>query len=274
MSAVLAANVSAGIDAGPHVCALYSSEAERRALLDTYFHNRPGERLIYVGDAADIGSPGDVDVREPADVYLGGGRFDPDGVLDGFRGEIGEALAAGHRRIRVAADMTWAAEGADPALLVTYEAGATRLHKEGTAAGMCLYDRRRFTDAHLDALCAAHPFTSDTAGRMAPAAFTACQDDDGTLRVLGEIDYFGAAHLVALVNDRPDLGEDVVIDVSGVRFMDASVLHALQAAATGLAAPRRLVLRSPSRVVSRLLDLLPPAGTRALVVRDEPLPAT
>lgn len=273
MNAVLGANVSAGVAAGPHVCALYSTEAERRALLDAYFHNRPGERLIYVGAPSDITSPAGIDVREPDEVYLGGGSFDPDGVLDGFRGEIDQALAAGHRRLRVAADMTWAADGTDPEVLVAYEAGATQLHKEGTAAGMCLYDRRRFSEAHLDALCAAHPFTSDTVERLSPAAFTAFQDPDGTLCVLGEIDYFGASHLVTLINDRADLGEDVVIDVSGVRFVDASVVHALQAAATALVSPRRLILRSPSRVVSRLLALLPPAGTGALVIVDEALPA-
>ena len=273
MTAVLGANVSAGVDAGPHVCALYSSEQERKALLRSYFHNRPGERLIYVGDASHLTEPADIDVREPTEVYLDGQRFDPDSVLDGFRGEIAEALAAGHRRLRVAADMTWAVEGADPDVLVAYEASATQLHKEGTAAGMCMYDRRRFSEAHLEALCATHPFTSDTEERLRPTAFTAFPEADGTLCLLGEIDYFGASHLITLINDRPELGTDVVLDLSGVRFMDASVLHALQAAATALHSPRRLVLRSPSRVVSRLLALLPSTGTQALVVRDEALPA-
>lgn len=275
MTAVLGANVSAGVDAGVHVCAIYSSPAERRELLDAYFRNRPDdERLIYVGAPSDLAEPAGIDVREAAGVYLAGGSFDPAGVLTGFRGEIADTIAAGHRRLRVAADMSWAAEGAAPQVLVSYEAAATQLHKEGTAAGMCLYDRRRFRADHLAAVSAAHPFTSDSADRLVPAAFTATQDADGTLHLTGEIDYFGASHLITLVNDRPDLGTDVVIDVSGVRFMDASVLHALQAAATALDSPRRLILRSPSRMVSRLLALLPSSGARALVVRDEALPAS
>lgn len=273
MTAVLAANVSAGIDAGTHVCALYGSDLERQELLHAYFQGRPSERLVYVGDTADVAGVADIDVRAPNDVYLASGTFRPADVLRSFGGEIHDAIAQGHRRLRVAADMSWATT-ADPCALVRYESEATDLYRHDTATGMCMYDRRRFTDAHLEALCAAHPFTSDTAERVTPAAFTAWQDADGALRLLGEIDYFGASHLVALVNDRPDLGDDVVIDLSGVRFMDASVLHALQAAATALAAPRRLVLRSPSRMVSRLLDLLQPGGTRALVVRDEVLPAT
>lgn len=273
MTAVLGANVSAGVDAGVHVCAIYSTEAERRELVGSYFQNRPGERLIYVGEPLDIGELTGIDVREPEATYLSGGAFDGGAVLAGFTGEIENALAQGHRRIRVAADMSWAAEAAEPGALVAYEADATQLHKQGTAAGMCLYDRRRFSEEHLEALAAAHPFTADSAERLAPAAFTATQDPDGTLRLLGEIDYFGASHLMTLLNDRPDLGEDVVIDISGVRFMDASVLHALQDAAMTFAG-RRLVLRSPSRVVSRLLGLLPASGTRPLIVTDAALPAS
>jgi anti-sigma B factor antagonist len=81
-------------------------------------------------------------------------------------------------------------------------------------------------------------------------------DDDGTVVVAGPLD-FGSAELVwsaierSLRPDRP-----LVVDVAGVTFIDcaglAVLLRAGQLPENG---PRRIVVRSPSAVVRRLVSL-------------------
>jgi anti-sigma B factor antagonist len=48
---------------------------------------------------------------------------------------------------------------------------------------------------------------------------------------------------------------DVVVDLSGVTFMDASTISVLVRARRAVSQSRRLTLRSPSKCAQRLLDL-------------------
>lgn len=270
MSAVLGANIAAGVDAGSHLCAVFSTDEERDDLLRGYFQEREDEFLLFVGGAAAAPLPADlrshVEVRDGDGLYLADGGFDGARVIQEVRDTIATALRDGYRRLRVAGDMSWApASGTDPAALLGYEAEVNPLYTDGTAAGMCLYDGRRFPAAQLDEIAAVHPFVTGAGEETRSRSFTASRGADGTLWLRGEIDYFGAAHLVTLLDDLADGRTDVVVDVSEVRFMDAAALHALDAVATRLRGTRRVILRSPSRVVNRLLALLPGTGADRVV---------
>lgn len=279
MSAVLGANIAAGVSAGSHLCAIFSTDVERDDLLRDYFQERQDEFLLFVGGAAAAPLPADlrghVEVRDGDGLYLADGGFDGQRVIDELRRTIADARRDGYRRLRVAGDMSWApASGTDPAALLGYEARVNPLYTDGMAAGMCLYDDRRFPTQQLDELVAVHPFVTGTGEDGRARTFTASLGSDGTLWLRGEIDYFGVSHLVALLDDLANAHSDMVIDVSEVRFMDAAALHALDDAASRLRGTRRVILRSPSRVVSRLLALLPGTGAARLVSTPDPGPLT
>lgn len=78
-------------------------------------------------------------------------------------------------------------------------------------------------------------------------------EDDGVFHVSGEID----ASTVDQLKQRLDEADgDVVVDLSGVEFIDSSGLRVLIGTQQALEADgRSLTLRSPSRSVQRLFEL-------------------
>lgn len=89
-----------------------------------------------------------------------------------------------------------------------------------------------------------------------PLALLTLNDTIGGLHVVGEIDSSTVGDLVARLTPLPGEAGDIVLDLSEVRFIDSSGLRALiethrQAAENG----RRLVLKDPSAIVNRLLDI-------------------
>lgn len=110
-----------------------------------------------------------------------------------------------------------------------------------------------------------------TAGGGAPLTVRATRDGDrAVLRLVGEVDISNSQRLRGRLNDllapgRSDEVRALVVDLSGLEFLDLSGLQALLDART--AVRRRggsMVLRRPTRRVRRLLDLLDDA--RALPV--------
>lgn len=78
-------------------------------------------------------------------------------------------------------------------------------------------------------------------------------DTDGTLVLLGEIDSYTAPDLAERLAADPPIE---VVDVAGVTFIDSSGLRAIVEAHQARAAGgSRLVLRSPSAAVQRLLEI-------------------
>ena len=78
-------------------------------------------------------------------------------------------------------------------------------------------------------------------------------DVDGALILTGEIDSYTAPDLAARLSADPPAE---VIDVAGVSFIDSSGLRILvEVHQQRLAAGSRLVLRSPSAAVQRLLEI-------------------
>ena len=83
-------------------------------------------------------------------------------------------------------------------------------------------------------------------------------DSDGTLVLRGEIDSYTAPDLAAQLAGEPPVE---TVDVAGVTFIDSSGLRALvEAHQARIVAGSRLVLRSPSAAVQRLLEISGLAG--------------
>jgi anti-sigma B factor antagonist len=81
---------------------------------------------------------------------------------------------------------------------------------------------------------------------------------DGALVLTGEIDSYTAPELSEHLGAEPPIE---VVDVSGVTFIDSSGLRVLvEAHQARAAAGSRLLLRSPSAAVQRLLEISGLAG--------------
>jgi anti-anti-sigma factor len=82
--------------------------------------------------------------------------------------------------------------------------------------------------------------------------------DDGALVLQGEIDSYTAPDLAERLGAQPPIE---VLDVSGVTFIDSSGLRVIvEAHQARSSAGSRLVLRSPSAAVQRLLEISGLAG--------------
>jgi anti-anti-sigma factor len=80
--------------------------------------------------------------------------------------------------------------------------------------------------------------------------------DDGSISVHGELDAYTAPQLDAAINESDSSRSPLVLDLSGVTFIDSSALQVLVAHFQRLSeSDCRLQLRSPSAAVTRLLDV-------------------
>jgi len=160
-----------------HLCCLYETEEEHRALLAPYLRQglELGEKVLYIVDAhtaetvlkylRDGGvkvepylANGQLSILTPGDAYMQDGTFDPDRMIDLLRSETERALAEGYSALRVTGEMTWALRGLPGAeRLIEYEAKLNRFFPGSKCLALCQYDRRRFQPDMLLDVLATHP---------------------------------------------------------------------------------------------------------------------
>ena len=90
--------------------------------------------------------------------------------------------------------------------------------------------------------------------------------DDG-FRLEGELDMATADDLSQLLRDASTKGDPIVLDFSGVSFMDSSGLRALLEGAGLPNGSGSVVILNPPDQVRRVLDISIPGGTPGLEVR-------
>jgi anti-sigma B factor antagonist len=83
----------------------------------------------------------------------------------------------------------------------------------------------------------------------------------------GELDMSTAEDLSKVLNENGAAEGPLVLDFSGVSFMDSSGLRALLEAAQNRSGDGRLVILHPASQVLRVLDISIPGGTPGLEVR-------
>ena len=182
---------------GDHLCCIYESEEEHRAVLTPYLIQglERREKVLYIVDAhtaeavldylreraLDVDSflaSGQLAILTRADAYLRDGRFDPDRMLDLLRSETERALAEGWTALRVTGEMTWALRG-EPGSerLIEYESRLNEFFPGSRCLAICQYDRRRFAPEVLLDVLHTHPFVLlgtrlfDNSYYLPPAAF-------------------------------------------------------------------------------------------------------
>jgi anti-anti-sigma factor len=236
---------------GDHVCLLVHDEPLRTRSLAAYMLTglRDQCRVIYQGrggehvEAALIGLGVDVEAARRRDqlritgagsVYLRDGGFDPEATLESWWATADQTRAAGYRGLCAVGDMSWASRpmaGADR--VPWYEEQVNRLFADGFARGVCLYDRRLFTDRQLRRLTGSHP-TTVTPGsdpRFVPLFRALRTADPVGLRLEGEVDLSNRQVLRTVVDH---LIEDTAltqgvftVDLSDLRFADLAAVRIL-----------------------------------------------
>ena len=158
------------LDPYRHVCAFVNSRDEEHRILDRFVSERlaRGDKMLYIVDPAQRASlvrhlrhlGHDVptllgqhrcEVRTWSETYLRGGRFDQDAMLGLLDDYLGGSRSP---RIRVVADMGWAAEEHDFCdLLLEYEARANAVQPKHGHVVICVYDTAKFGgDVVIDVL--------------------------------------------------------------------------------------------------------------------------
>jgi hypothetical protein len=130
------------------------------AILDT---SEPGDLLDAIGSAAAAAHPADqLMVLASRDVYLTEDRFDIEGMLHFYDGELRQVAtgASAYACIRTAGEMTWALRdipGVED--LLSYEARVNEVlasHPQA-AISLCMYDVDRFNGEMIVGVLRTHP---------------------------------------------------------------------------------------------------------------------
>jgi anti-anti-sigma factor len=80
--------------------------------------------------------------------------------------------------------------------------------------------------------------------------------ENGTFRLVGEIDMSNAAEFSRKVAREVTEGTDVILDCTDLRFVDSTGMAAFVEISRGLGASGRLVLRSPPQSLRKAVHVL------------------
>jgi hypothetical protein len=160
-----------------HVCAFFrSADEEYRALLPfikegfvcghkavhVVSPERRGDhlkRLAAAGiDTTAAGQSGQLELRDSAETYLRGGRFDPGRMLEVFGRLAGGDAERGFPVSRIVCQMDWAGQGrSSVADLIEFEARVNDVWRRHDDAVVCVYDPTKFGGETVIEIMRTHP---------------------------------------------------------------------------------------------------------------------
>lgn len=131
------------------------------------------------------------------ELILPARRFTADRQWQRIVEESEAARDEGYTGLRTYIDMGWVADlGADLDMMMDRERRAGHLFTDGFYSEICAYDRRRFPEPVLEAMCRAHPQNLLSGlGRLR------CLPGEGALHVIGEVDLATCGQLTRAVAD-------------------------------------------------------------------------
>jgi len=165
------------LQAGDHLCCLYTSEAEHRTLLSPFMRQglERHEKVLYIVDAHTAGQilaylsadgvdvkpylqGGQLSVLSGGEFYVHAGAFEPERMMALLRSETERAAGHGYKALRFTGEMSWALNGLPGSeRIVEYEAKLNTFFPGSTCLALCQYDRRKFDAAVLLDVLATHP---------------------------------------------------------------------------------------------------------------------
>ena len=167
----------ADLVAGDHLCCLYETEGELRAVLTPFLRHGldRGEKVVSIADGhaaetilgylrddgvdtASCEARGQLVSLSVDEMYLRGGTFEPADMIARLRAETAHAVADGYPALRVTGEMSWALRGMPGSeRLAEYEAQVNECLSGIRSLALCQYDRRRFAPAVLLDILRTHP---------------------------------------------------------------------------------------------------------------------
>jgi len=165
------------ISPGEHLCFMYKTEDEHRNILAPFIRYglEQGEKVIYAVDAHskqdvllyleqegfrldDYIASGQLIMSDASEIYLRGGEFDPDRIIDLLKKETDRALKEGYKALRCTGEASLFQQGfSGSERLMEYEAKLNRVFPDIKAIGLCQYDMRIFEPEILLDVLSTHP---------------------------------------------------------------------------------------------------------------------
>jgi len=165
------------LQAGDHLCCLYASEDEHRALLSPFLRQglERHEKVLYIVDDHTAGQilayldadgvevapylqRGQLTILSSDKAYMSAGRFEPERMIALLRSETERAVAERYKALRVTGEMSWALKGLPGSdRMVEYEAKLNTFFPGSQCLAICQYDRRRFDPHVLLEVLETHP---------------------------------------------------------------------------------------------------------------------
>jgi len=165
------------LQTGDHLCCLYASEGEHRAVLAPFMRQglERHEKVLYIVDDHTAGQiiaylsadgvevkqylqGGQLSVLSSDESYVHAGVFDPDRMIALLRSETERAAGQGYKALRVTGEMSWALKGLPGSeRVVEYEAKLNTFFPGSDCLAICQYDRRKFDARVLLDVLATHP---------------------------------------------------------------------------------------------------------------------
>jgi MEDS: MEthanogen/methylotroph, DcmR Sensory domain/STAS domain len=225
----------------------FLSEGLAQGLRVGYVAEGDGGELRDLGEAVRIES---LEARYPAHTVI-----DPAGQAEAYATATEDALTDGFAGLRVVADVTRLVRSAEQLdAFARYEHLVDRYMAGRPFSALCAYDLKELGEDTIAQLAGLHPVANTEASRFrlhAPA-----DPALGDLSLSGELDLL-SRELFPLALDRavPDAaGGEVVVDATGLEFMDHNHLLALD----DLAHRRKttIVLRTAASTPGRLARIL------------------
>jgi PAS domain S-box-containing protein len=162
---------------GDHLCCIYQTEGEHRALLTPFLRQglEQNEKILYIVDAriadtvleylrqdgldpSQFLKKGQLSILSADKAYMRDGAFDPDCMISLLRQETDRAVKEGYRALRATGEMSWALRGLPGSeRLIEYESRLNTFFPGSRCLALCQYDRRRFPASLLLQVLATHP---------------------------------------------------------------------------------------------------------------------
>ena len=249
---------------GTHTCLVFDDPRERidRALSWVQAGLDRGERLVYVeapgadgGFAQDLAQAG-VDLSAPirdgrlvllpaADALLAEGDWDVERRMALHERFVQDSLDAGFSAVRMAAEAAPAlALIPDIAELRRYERGMEALTQRLPVSVMCFYERRAFA-AELGAFAIFHPRGIEDRQMRVFAT-------PGHVTMVGEVDLSNTDLMTQTLDEAVPADGPMVVDLSGVSFIDVGAAGRLVELARRLGRDRLRIVDAP-RQLQRIL---------------------
>jgi PAS domain S-box-containing protein len=169
----------AKLKAGDHLCLIYDTGEEHRAVLISYIRQglERNEKVFYVADAGNVSDitgylkDSGLDVEPylkhkqliilfPSELYLLNGRFDPDLIIRMLGDETDKAIAEGYSALRVTGETNWVLQKPPGwERLMEYEIKLNTFFPGSKTIALCQYDRRKFDARVLLDILTTHPIS-------------------------------------------------------------------------------------------------------------------